>query len=511
MEGSFLLNKEKEYLIYGAGGNGLKLITVFKEKGYYLKGFIDKRASSLGNVRGEKVWNLDTLKELLPESDDLVIIITTKNVFEHTDIAYKLAEMGFDQCIYKPLPVLKGYSDEKLEKISMAHDVFMINIDIPKEQILAKTNLNYKMYYKDRLMISQNAEKEVLTWMPLELLFNYKNADVYEDISMAVFFPLANLYRLFMGDEHRKESDVLNDFYSYSSEWAYRNQIEVTEELKVSWIESRWASFANMQQISDYDFDFFMRNAPWVESGDKGKFHMVQSGRNRVVFLTAKGYRHIPVRLKLDNYEHWLNKEIFSLLQEYMEEEHIIKTIAPIPHPYFKDMEAENVDYDRLVLFPIAGYLIYNVFSQARTNVNGYDLTDREKLKQIKDHYSILCDLEDDGACSRYLDACGFHVNRIRRENNILSAMLDKLFYQEVNEVTEQNCQNYNVLVIDHDFQGEKLVKNNEMECIIYIGVKENVVDCLKSYGYWFVCILSEFYCKNESKKVQVYIKERLA
>ena len=98
MKKGFWLNKEKKYLIYGAGGGGLKLIKVLKEKGC-LKGFIDKRAAALGDVRGEKVWDLNTLKELLPEAENIVIILTTKNVFEHTDIAHELAAMGFDQCI----------------------------------------------------------------------------------------------------------------------------------------------------------------------------------------------------------------------------------------------------------------------------------------------------------------------------------------------------------------------------------------------------------------------------
>ncbi len=509
MEGSFLLDKEKEYLIYGAGGNGLKLINIFKEKGYKLKGFIDKRASTLGAVRGEKVWDVDTLKELLPEADDIVIILTTKNVFEHTDIAYGLAMMGFDQCIYKPLPVLKGYSDEKLEKISMVHDIFMVNIDFPKEQMLSKVNLNYKMYYKDRLMASQNSEEEVIAWMPLELIFNYKKADVYEDISMAVFFPLANLYRMFLGNITGKEKNVLNDFYRYASEWAYKNQVEVTEELKASWIESRWEAFANMQEISDYDFKFFIRNAPQVEAGDKGKFYMVKSGRNRVVFLAAKGYRHIPVKLKSDDYEHWLNKEIFLLVQDYMEKEHIAKTVAPIPHPYFKDMKAENVDYYRLVLFPIVEYLTHNMFSQAQENVNGYNITSREILKRVKEKFSILCDLKDEGACSRYLNACGFNVSRIEREDNEFTILLDKLFYQNVNETDDQGFENYNVMILDHSFQRQELIENRRIESIVCIDAKKEVLSYLEEFGYVFVCTLSEFYCKDRSKKVQVYIKEK--
>lgn len=510
MKKGFWLNKEKKYLIYGAGGGGLKLIKVLKEKGC-LKGFIDKRAAALGDVRGEKVWDLNTLKELLPEAENIVIILTTKNVFEHTDIAHELAAMGFDQCIYKPLPILKGYSDNELEKISMAHDVFLVDIDFPKKQVLAKVNLNYKMQYKDSLIISQNAENEVLTWMPLELIFNYKKADVYEDLSMAAFFPLVSLYRLFLGNVNRKERDVLDDFYRYASEWAYSNQIEITEELKASWVESRWEAFAHMQEISDYDFDFFLRNAPLVEAGDKSKFYMVQSGRNRVVFLVAKGYRHIPVRLQVEDYEHWINKEIFSLIKDYMEKEHVIKTTAPVPHPYFKDIVAENVDYNQLVLFPISEYLIYNAFSQAKRSVNRYNLTDREILKQAREHDFILCDLEDEGACSRYLSACGFNVSRVEREGNKFTILLDKLFYQNVKETDGQSFQNYNVLILDHSFQNKKLIEKSRIKSIICIDAKKEILNFLEEFGYTCVNTLSKIYCRDRSKMVQVYIREKLA
>ena len=110
----FNLDSTKEYMLYGAGGGGLKLIQVFDEKGYRLRGFIDQRAAEMGDVRGRAVWNLETLKELENEAENIVIIITTKNVFEHDNIVQELSARGFRQCIYKPLPVLKGCGDEEL-------------------------------------------------------------------------------------------------------------------------------------------------------------------------------------------------------------------------------------------------------------------------------------------------------------------------------------------------------------------------------------------------------------
>ena len=146
MEDNFVLDKEKEYLVYGVGGNGLLISQRLEELGYQLKGFIDKRADSLGTVRDKPVWNLDTLEDLKAEADRIIIIISIKNVFGHSDIADELARRGFRQCIYKPMPVLKGYSDEKLEEISKAHDALFIEGNVPGQTALSRVCQSDRMY-----------------------------------------------------------------------------------------------------------------------------------------------------------------------------------------------------------------------------------------------------------------------------------------------------------------------------------------------------------------------------
>jgi len=505
LNGKFYLDKGKKYVIYGAGGGGLKLIPVFKERGYCLKGFIDQRAASLGNVKGYPVWDWNTLLELSDEAEDIVVIITTKNVFDHTKIAQQLAQNGFRQCIYKPLPILQGYQDDELEKISRAHDVFLIDIDIPSGQELAKVDETVcRIHYKDKLIISES-EEEVIAWMPLELLFNYKEGDSYENLNMASFFPLDNLYRLFLGNENEPYDQILDDFYTYASEWAWRNRVEVTQDLKASWLESRKASFQQMQEISDYEFDFFFRNAPQAEMDEEGRFHMVQSGRNRVVFLAAKGYRHVPVKIEPEDYQRWINEDNFAQVKSFMESRHIDRLYAPVGHPYFKDIAVGFVDYYRLVCFPIYKYLIQTFYRSSRKHVDGYCIIDRGLLKRIMSSCRILCNLKDDGACSRFMGAGGLNISRIGTGDHFIQ-LLDQLFYVNIPACESNKADStYDFLITDNNEQIGQLVTGNIISKIILIGKSEDCLDIMEECGYTYAGAIDRFFMVNETKEIIVY------
>lgn len=508
METFFCPSREKEYLLYGAGGDGLKLLSGMSENGYHLKGFIDQRASALKTVRGAKVWDMETVKELCSESESLVVIITTKNVFDHSEIAGRLAELGFTQCIYKPLPILKGYADEELEKISRAHDDFLNSAEVDGKQKLMRARDNYKVYTRDRFYISEK-EQEVLAWCPLELLFNYREGDVYQNLGMAVFFPLVNLYRLFLDGQAVTGEETLADFYSYSSEWAFRNRVSVTEDLKASWLASRKQIFDEMEESADYDKDFLSRNAPYV-CWEEGRFHMCSSGRNRVVFQAAKGARHVPVRMSREDYEKWLHKDVLENICHYMETGQKKKVFAPIGHPYLKDIQAENVGYYRSVCFPIGEYLTKSLYRQVRKMQEGYEITDQKEMDFEKHNNVIFCDLEDEGACSRYLSMCGFRVKRgSEKGDSEFTALLDELFYRDLFDTEDVNQNEIVTVITDNPTCLEEKVKagNNQIEQIICVGFKESQTKALETYGYYHKSILASTFHTNGLKQVIVYEK----
>lgn len=507
MEAYFYPDRKKEYLLYGAGGDGLKLLYGMKNKGYRLKGFIDKRASVLKMVHGEKVWDMETVKELRQEAESLVIIITTKNVFDHSEIADNLAEMGFSQCIFKPQPILKGYFDEELEKISRAHDGFLSDAGGFEPQKLMKVQGNYKVYTRDRFCIFEE-KQEVLAWCPLELLFNYPKGDAYQNLNMPAFFPLINLYRLFLDGQAVKREETLADFYSYSSEWAFRNQVDVTEDLKAGWLTSRKQIFDRMQESIDYDKDFFSRNAPYVCRGEKGEFHMCSSGRNRVVFQTAKGWRHVPVRMNREDYEKWIHRDALEKISQYMEKKRKKKVFAPIGHPYLKDIQAENVDYYRLVCFPIGKYLVESMYRHARKRQDGYNITDLGRLEAEKQCNVIFCDLDDEGTCSRYLSMCGFHVKRGNGKGDCaFSALLDELFYQKPDDMGCISQGETFTLITDDPVLLDQEIKseNNKIEQIICVGFPERGDQDMEEYGYRRKCLLGTYFQLDGMKQTVVY------
>lgn len=481
-EDIFYLNKMKKYILYGVGGNALKLVKLFQSTQYELLGFIDKRAALLQEVEGKKVWSLETIEEMREGADDIVIIITIKNVFAHTEIATCLAERGFSQIIYKPLAILQGAEDVELERISKTHDTFIIDVKMPEEICLKKFLPCTKYIYKDRLIIKA-LDNKLLVWVPVELIYNYQTNDAYENINMSTLFPLLGLYRLFLGEKTTdSESDILEDFYSYCAAWAFSNNLQIDDELKRNWVESRRAAFEQMQKISEYDFDFFFRNAPEVTYGNKGKFYVKHSGRNRITFLIAKGYRLIPLFMARSDYEKWINEECFKKLKEQIEKDNVYKLPVIFPHPLMRDIISDFSDYYRLVCCPVMYEIIAYLYRKSMRDEAGNKYVDLRMVKQKKAEIHIGCCIQDEGAMSRFFDANDMDTCRINGEKgSIYAKLIDALFYQRIKEIDVgevEKCE-LNLLVIDESFNLKylnRLIQNKKI-AIIRFGKSNHVFD----------------------------------
>ena len=501
MSNTFRLNKQKQYLIYGVGGDGLKLASIFEENKYQLLGFIDQRALELNTVKDKPVWRKDDLEKFVECAENIVIIITIKNVFEHTMIAQELAKKGFSQCVYKPLIILQGSKDSELEKVSKAHDSFVREGNIPDELELVKVSYEYKMTYKDTLMIREE-NGNVLVWMPSELLYNYREGIEYANISMPTFFPLVELYQLFMGEHHENAEKILNNFYRYSSEWAHRMGVEVTDSLKKSWLTSRYKVYVQMKSMCEYDFDYFFRHAPEVALGAKGKFHVVNSGRNRIAFLLAKGYSYVPVRITKEDYLKWINAQKFESIKELIEKKEIREIPTAIPHPYFKEMLINDIDYNKTICFPIGLVLVKKMYDMAQIEENGYVIVDSKKLSHLWKNYRILCFSDDGGTLSRYLDAMDFQVFRLPSEGALIDS-IDEMFEQNISTVNSGIGYNWDMVIVNNDINKKVLEAciQNKVEQIVYIT---NDINELKRIEKYMTdrekIVLSESFCNSEMK-----------
>lgn len=56
----FKVDKNRKYFIYGAGGNGISLLSKLENSNYEVIGFIDRR-KDIECLKGKKVYNISEL------------------------------------------------------------------------------------------------------------------------------------------------------------------------------------------------------------------------------------------------------------------------------------------------------------------------------------------------------------------------------------------------------------------------------------------------------------------
>ena len=511
MENYFIPDRKKEYLIYGAGGGGLKVLNLLSEQSYAVLGFIDQRAPFLSEVQGKPVWNLNQVQNIEADKDAVVVIITTKNVFEHSNIALELAKKGFFHCIYKPLPILQNETSPLLQKVSHAHDCFLINICLPPLEQLPDVSLKINFSLRELCCIQKHSE-EVTAWLPLELLFNYKAHDVYDNIPMACFFPLIDLYCFFEGDLSFNQQDTLQQFVSYSSEWARRNNVSISSDLVASWIKSRKKSFDEMQAIFERDFNFFIRNAPFVAYSGSWKFHLTKSGRNRVVFLAAKGFRYIPVKMSLSDYNSWYNKSGMQKMLQYFQENLIDSVKIPIPHPLLSDFRVLYPDFHKHISFPICKYVLKQLYKKSQKNEDEYSLIDSSLLKALKEKISFLCTFDIEGALCHFLLQQGYHVVFCGNKSG-LSISYDNLLCQlfHLNHIQPTKLSSLNLIVCrekdlgEFSFSLEDIINTWAIICLE--RAPSSSIQLLEKV-FHFDTALSRIYLEDEFLFVNVYLNK---
>ena len=309
--------------------------------------------------------------------------------------------------MYKPGNVLKGSAGETELAINKIYETLIERKEYNSGYEIPYTD-SIRTALRDRLCIEKKKET-VKAWCPVELLFNYKESYDYPGLNMPLFFPMVELYRFLMGDKELMEEEVISNFVVYSCEWLNKNKGTLTEGQEKSFIESRVAVFQEMQKMAEIDIDFFKRNCPRV-TYEEGKFYLVSSGRNRVSFLIAKGFKYIPVEMSTQDYEKWCDFELRKRMEEYIAKNRIDSFFAPFPNPYLVDGTFDFVDYQRLFLFPIANRILKQIYKANRKKKDSLTITDFGSVERDKKSTKIDCVLQDDEIAEHYFESLGFDI-----------------------------------------------------------------------------------------------------
>lgn len=488
----FTINKNKKYIIYGAGGGAKKIVKILLENKYTVLGYIDKRAKYLVNIDGKPVWTIEMVKNSNIDKDKTVIIVSTKNVFEHQEIASQLAGIGFRNSIYKPYKILQGEPDKYLERVNEAHDAFLVKLNLPMNTTIPCTKKGIDIELVDKFIINRDKSK-VTAWMPIELIFNYKKATVYNDLNMTSFFPMIDLYKALLGNNTIPIEKGLENYINFTSEWVKQNELKMTSDFRESLISSRIKVFGEMQKLSDIDRNFFIRNAPLVNAEDGIHFNLISSGRNRVSFLIAKQNKYVPVKINIEDYKNWINNDILCKVIDFMNEHKIMKFFSPIPHPKLINIPVRAVDYIRLFVMEVGIRINRQLYKKSCYQDEELRLIDIHKKRMEKDKMSVLCAINDEGTISRFLASMGYRIFRSNNQSETEKRyikLLDRLLYAENKYIN-------NIFTID---------KNNDFFywCIIDNDRTEEEMDYLlsRTYNTAYVLIYDQ-----ESINIQLWKK----
>ncbi len=443
-------------LIYGTGGNGRILFHKLIRDEFNVLGFIDKRAEEIGLLEGKKVYNPQTDLKFLKEKEKIVIIITIKNVFAHMKITKELFDIGFSHIIFKSLNVLHDVADKKEKEIDAIYETVVearkTNEAIPFGIYVPELD-KIEIKLKDRLYIKEKDDL-VYAWCPVELLFNYKDAQLFAKVNMALFFPIVELYKAFLGNEAVCIKECLDNFYVYAGEWVVKNNEQYRDSLKKSLLESRYSVFKEMQKLFETQNDFFIDNAPHVERGDKNRFYMSSSGRNRVSFLIAKGYRYVPVKMNKKDYIGWCDLSHVEQFYNSFEKEYK-DYFAPYPNPYLVDLNYEFIDYQKLFLQHIANDLTKKAYIDSVQEMNGIEVYTLQKSEEYWYRIGIKFMIDDGDIGREYFDRIGFSDSISDSNYSNILVFNDKYLYEAIDFLLHFGVSEVYVLTTN-----EKLIDN---------------------------------------------------
>lgn len=458
--------KEKKILIYGAGSLGVRCNEVLKKAKINTEAYIDKRADTFTECQGRKILRIEDLKQL-EHKEKYCIIVAIRNVFEHSQLVLQFYNMGFSFFIYKPITVLQGRKNEVYESISRAYDCMM--------DMLMVTDAPVFQYEKEKVFELKDCAQITCirkgyrkAYISSELLFsNVLSNSIWSEKNFITSYIGVDLYRAFQKGGQELKDSIEKYVERFAKPGALKNHLDVSGEWASILIDSRLAVYNEMCDRMAISPAFFVDNCTTVETRENGGFRLTASGKNRVSFLIAQGYRFIPVFMKQEDYEQSIRIQCVKKIEAYLQQNSINELIVPIPHPYFMKFK----------------YCIPQYVEQWQSRVGSIlcETIYRKEGSYCFEKYVIEDDSDDNGSMSRFLCMLGFRVERKKNDSKLVH-LLD-----ELQGVTFQTCsKSESIAYIYMNIDGNNNIIENEIlnRVQLFFMLEEDTAQTLKYERY---------------------------
>lgn len=389
METFQISNKSKIY-IYGAAFLGERFYSILNENGISVCGFIDRRADEIKEFCDKPVFGIseEALAKNIPA--DSIIIVGVKNVFQHETIVSMLIEAGYHKLIYKPTNSIKETDNDWEKMISKAFDD-LSELKVPAEPIATVTE-HKSIELIDHATVEKTAEERVV-YCPTEIVFTTEGiTSKWAGYPIMLLYPHLNFWKWLENVPFSSPKPYMN----YCIEAAEKKGLLTTKSWKRNVLENRIDVYRHMNYAYERDYSFFIRNAPYATWNEKGYFNIV-SGKHRMSFLAAKGKSVLPIKISNDDFEKWLNFELYKDIIKDLSTQGKVYAGCRLEHPYFyEDLCKNNASF-------------YNALRKICDELMALQYADMQFIKPGMVR-GIYIDSNDDGYFRRCLERFGYNI-----------------------------------------------------------------------------------------------------
>lgn len=445
----------KKIILYGVGSSSKPISDVLNEEKIFVSVYVDQRADVIKENEGIPVISMEQVAGFTEEKDEFVVIITIRNVFEHSKLAKKFYDIGYKNIIYKPQSILQGISGSIQESINDSYETLTAKFNIPEK---ATACYDREIFLFSDEGLRKQLEDYLIAALPVELLFSNTNdkMPIWSRRNFVADYAAVDLYRAFSNRDSLLFSEEIDKYIDW---FALPGAKIVGVNTDGNWrellIDARLKVYNEMEYNLNVNPDFFIINCTTVKYCEKKGFELVASGKNRVSFLIAKGYRYIPVKIKVENYEKFINILQTNAICDYLNVNEEDSVFAPIPHPYFYHYQVDAPDYFMTCIARIAKSISKWIYSEQGC------------FAYLNYRMSIY--INDEGYASRYFRMLGFQVRRYLVRGEKLCGLLDDLYYFDENDFSDTDYES-SFSIISTDIPQDCLlqtIRNTQRMCFL--------------------------------------------
>jgi len=409
------------------------MLPQFRHAGFDVVCFIDKRANEIQSFMERPVYSIDDMALETMLSDDYVVIVSVKNVFEHSNIANILIERGFKQIVYRPHASLEGIGNEMQNTLNDTYSL-VENANYYEAKDIPCSEARETFKPRDSAIIDED-DDWVVAYIPMDILFsdNKERETPWFNKPVLAMLPHIDFFRYISGDTHYTIDRYMQFCVdsARNSEW-----IEITDAWKQNVVKNRTQIYEHMMNSMDLEPDFFIRNAPKCTYDQNRCLFNLNSGKHRAALYVSLKKKFIPLKIDKASYKQYIKKDLIALLSEVLNEDYPEVLPAPIPHPFFYSYPCESKELYYNLLYFLSYYIADDLYKKTR----------RIEFNDV----SIRFALNDLGFIERAAWRWGCSIMVSNAQNINALRILDKIFCTNIVGCLNNSGENVDYSIIDY-------------------------------------------------------------